>query len=277
MPSLLHLLAACTLIGAGAPTDDPPAPGQSHALIVVGLPGDAEHEEHFATVAKAWRDWLTGPLGFPADNVRILFGSAGKPGLAKGPAPREAVEREVAELKKVLRPDDRLWVFTLGHGDYDGERAAFHVPGPDLRADQLGKLFADVACREQVFWLTHSGSGWFLKALAKKGRIVVTATSADQEFNETEFPEALANVAKLSADKLDADKDGKVSILELYRRITQEVQALFEADDRIPTEHALLDDTGGGRGTEEPVVAATKDKKPTADGALAARTFVPMR
>jgi hypothetical protein len=66
-------------------------------------------------------------------------------------------------------------------------------------------------------------------------------------------------------------------MLELFQRITKEVQALFEEDDRVPTEHALLDDNGDGTGTEEPVVEATKEKKRTADGALAAKTFLPLK
>jgi hypothetical protein len=250
---------------------------KGHALILVGLPGDEEHEKLFATVTRAWRDWLTGPLGFAAADVRVLFGRDGKQGLAKGAATRAAVEREVAALKQALRPDDRLWVFVLGHADHDGERAAFHLPGPDLRAEELGQLFAGISCREQVFWMTTSASGWFLRPLSAKGRIVVAATAADEESNETEFPQALAAVAKLPLARLDSDKDGKVSVLELYRHTVAEVEARFAADKRVPTEHAQLDDNGDGVGTEDPLPDRAKDKKPTAVGRLAARTFLPLK
>ena len=94
----------------------------------------------------------------------------------------------------------------------------------DLRDDQLGKLFAGIACREQVFWVTTSASGWFLRSLSAKGRIVITATAADEEFNETEFPEALADVSRLPVERLDDNKDGKVSVLELYRHTVAEVE-----------------------------------------------------
>jgi hypothetical protein len=141
----------------------------------------------------------------------------------------------------------------------------------------MGKLFADICCREQVFWMTTSASGWFVRALSAPGRIVIAATAADEEYNETEFPQALAAVARLPARELDADKDGKVSVLEVYRRTVKEVEARFAADRRVPTEHAQLDDNGDGVGTEEPVLADVPKKKPTADGALAARTFLPLR
>lgn len=254
------------------------AVGKSRALIVVGLPGDEDHTRSFATVAHDWREWLVGPLGFEADEIRVLFGRDGRKGLAKGPSTRAALEAEVADLKKALRPEDRLWVFFLGHGNYDGEHAYFHVPGPDLNESQMGKLFGDVDCREQVFWMTTSASGWFLRSLSRKGRIVITATAADEEYNETEFPEALAAVAKLPAARLDTNKDGKVSVREFYLHVVAEVERRFAADNRVPTEHSQLDDNGDQKGTEQPVVEIqTKGVKTTADGHVAAKTFLPYK
>src|SRR5205823_1064429 len=154
LPQLVFAVAlAAAIAGAAAaiPLPNPPPAGKSRALILAGLPGDEEHEQHFGSIAQQWRDWLTGPLGFAATDVRILFG--------------------------------------------------------------------DVRCREQVFWMTTSASGWFLKSLAAKGRIVITASLPEDEFNETEFPEALANAAKLPLEQLDDNKDGKISILELYRHV----------------------------------------------------------
>jgi hypothetical protein len=259
------------------PAGHPPAPGTSRALIVVGLPGDADYENLFAALAGQYRDWLTRTLDFEPAEVRVLFGKAGKPGLARGPATRDALEREVGELKERLRPEDRLWVFFLGHANRDGDQAFLHLPGPDVTAARLGKLFGSLACREQVFWVTTSASGWFLRALSARGRVVITATAADDEYNETEFPEALAAVVRRPRARLDTDRDGKVSLLELYRHAVAEVQARFDADKRVPTEHALLDDNGDGVGTEEPLTGEPKAARPGADGRRASRTFLPFR
>src|SRR5262249_37457282 len=158
----------------------------------------------------------------------------------------------------------RLWVFFVGHADYDGQHAYFHLPGRDLNEKRLGQLFAGIRCREQIFFLTTTVSGWFLKALSAKNRIVITATAADEGFNETEFPEALATVCGRSLAQLDSNKDGRVSVLELFQHTVAEVNARFAADKRIPTEHAQLDDNGDGLGTEEPALA--KGTKPGGDG-----------
>ena len=69
---------------------------------------------------------------------------------------------------------------------------------------------------------------------------------------------------------------------ELFTATTREVQRRFEADKRLPTEHAQLDDDGDGRGTEqvfpalEPPAEDAAPAKPRAtDGAEARRTKIP--
>ena len=157
-------------------------------------------------------------------------------------------------------------------------KSSLHLPGPDFNESQLAKLFEPIACREQVFWMTSSVSYRFLRSLSASGRIVITATAADDEFNDTEFPYALATVAQRSSAELDTDGSGQVSLLELYNHTVAEVQARFAADDRVPTEHAQLDDNADGVGTEQPTATGNKDETgPPADGVLAAKTVLPLR
>jgi hypothetical protein len=248
---------------------------QGRALILAGLPGDKEHEERFAQTVQEWRKWLTGPMGFDPAEIRVLFGKGGKDGAVNGPATRETIEKEAARLKQSLRPEDRCWVFFLGHANFDGEHAWFHLPGPDLREDRLGKLFAGIKCREQIFWMTTSESGRFLPGLSAKGRIVIAATRSSNEDNETEFPQALIAVANRPLDALDLTKDGKVSLLELYYLILAEVQSRYASDNRVPTEHAQLDDNGDRAGTERPLAASKDDSKPAPDGIFAFATILP--
>ena len=256
------------------------------ALIVVGLPGDADHSARFLDLARTYRQWLTGALGFPETGVRILFGADGEPSVNAGAATREAVAAESAAIRGSLAPEDRLWVIILGHANERGGHVFLHLPGPDLREDELGKLFEGITCREQVFWITTAASGGFLKALSAKGRIVITATTADQEFNETEFPHALGELCRQSLAELDLDGDKKVSVWEVFLRLGKLVDARFAADKRTATEHALLDDNGDQIGTERPAAPEGEapgkpetGKKARAggdDGELAKKTILPL-
>jgi len=253
------------------------------ALIVVGLAGDDEHESLFRETAQAWQRWLTDSLQFPAGGVRVLFGERGEPSLDAGPASRQAITEDVATIRRTLAPEGRLWVFFLGHANVSGGHAFLHLPGPDLREDELGALFNGITCREQVFWFTTSASGWFLPSLSAQGRIVITATAADQEFNETEFPHVLADVSRRSPAELDQDGDGKVSVWELFVLTAQAVEDRFAADRRAPTEHAQLDDNGDKLGREPPKSARPGSaqektgKRESPDGELAKKTFLRLK
>ncbi len=263
---------------------DGPSPARGNrALIVVGLSGDDEHEALFRETAQAWQRWLIDSLQFPASGVRVLFGERGEPSLDARAAARQAIAEEVATVRRTIDPEGRLWVFFMGHGNVSGGHAYLHLPGPDLREDELGALFNGISCREQVFWFTTSASGWFLPSLSAQGRILITATSPDQEFNETEFPHVLADVSRQSLEELDQNKDGKVSVWELFVLTSQAVEDRFAADRRAPTEHARLDDNGDKLGTERPALvrpdsAQEKTSKPeSSDGELAKKTFLRLR
>ena len=281
---LALLFGPVVLLALPARASDPPAPKESpaglqgQALIVMGLPGDKEHEQLFADTARQWRDWLTGPLGFAPADVRVLSGGAAHNGVSQGPATHATIEKEVARLRQSLRPSDRFWVFFLGHANFDGEHAWFHLPGPDLRDDEIAKLFAGLPCREQIFWMTTAESGRFVKGLSAKGRIVIAATRAAGEDNETEFPQALSEVISRPLADLDVNRDGKLSVLELYYRVMAEVRARYAADKRLSTEHSQLDDNGDGVGTERPLVPEPGKKiGPGDDGIFSLAAILPYR
>jgi hypothetical protein len=267
-----------------APSDSVPHRGD-RVLIIVGLPGDQDHAASFSKLAGTYREWLSERLGFPDSGVRIVFGSAGLAGLSAGAATRENITSEASAIRLGLGPDDRLWVIILGHANLRAGHVFLHLPGPDLRDDELAKLFEGIACREQVFLITTAASGGLLKGLSAKGRIVITATTADSELNETEFPHALAELCGQKPEELDKDADGKVSIWDVFLSLGKLVEARFAADLRSPTEHALLDDNGDRIGIERPdPVDTQKDsgvlkakKAPVADGELAKRTILPLK
>jgi hypothetical protein len=243
-------------------------------VILTGLPGDAAHDKLFRDTSDAWQKWLTESLDFPVDHIVRLPMKTGKEDAKAAAVAAATIQAQLADLQEKLQPEDTLWLFTLGHGNYDGRDAFFHVPGRDPSADDFGRWLSEVRCREQVIWLTHSCSGWFVKPLSQPGRIVIAATAADDESNETEFPHALATAAELPVEKLDADKDEKVSIAEFFATVSREVDSRFKSDKRIPTEHAQLDDNGDGKGTEDLFPKEPPDATAKMDGELAKKTYL---
>jgi hypothetical protein len=247
-----------TGVAQGVSGKDGTTTGTRRALIFCGHPGDAEHEEIYAAVLESLTTALTGRCRFPADQVPVWHGAkpqeAKKPshGVCRGPATWEAIQGGVRELREKLKPEDTLWVFVMGHAHFDGRRVFFNLPGPDADAEQFGKLFQGIECREQVFFITTPASGYAIKFLSQKGRVVITATEADREVNATISPVLLAEVLSNPppAREFDVDGDGRITLLDLYVTVSRRVLQAYAEAKNIPTEHAQLDDNGDGRGTE---------------------------
>jgi len=272
-----------------APPPRPAAPREPlprrHALVLCGHPGDAAHAKTFAETVGKLGEGLTKTAGIPAERQYVVFGSEAPKGMpgATGPATKEAVAAAVADVRKKLQPDDGLWVIVLGHGHHDGRQAYWCLPGPDLSAAEFGKLFAEVNCREQVFVMTASLSGYFVSSLAKRDRVVIAATEADNETNETTFPTVFARIlgAGLDPAEHDFDKDGRLTLFDLYVAAAKEVSQNYATAEQVPTEHSQLDDDGDGVGHEVqgpflPIEQGgtppdKKPKRPHRDGVRAAQ------
>lgn len=263
-------------------------PRVRHALILCGHPGDADHVKSFAATVGKLREGLTKTLGIPTERQHVVFGSEKPKDLsgATGPATKEAVTAAIAEVRKALRPEDGLWVICLGHGHHDTRQAWWNLPGPDLSAKEFGKLFADVTCREQVFVMTFSLSGYFVAPLSRRDRVVISATEADAETNETTFPTVFAQILStgLKPDEQDIDRDGKLTVFDLYVVVAKEIAQNYASAEQVATEHQQLDDDGDGIG-HEPQTAylpeeqggeppGKKSKRPQRDGLHAAKMLL---
>ncbi len=276
-------LAACLLpllaTGLAAAQDLEPAAGVSvaaadqsrprHVLIVVGLPGDEERLAGFQEIVTSVQEALQS-AGAEESHIQTLFGRGDDRYSA---ATQENIASAVDQLRGQLQPSSSLWVFLLGHGSEDGRTSVIHLPGPDLDARQWADLFAGIECREEVFWLTQSASGGFVKALSRPGRVVITATAASGEVNETEYPRVLAKVLRDNAT--DTNGDGVITVLELFAAARLGVAAHYELRDLLATEHPQLDDNGDGRGSEDVDPTAEEDiadpLAPKPDGLHAAK------
>jgi hypothetical protein len=89
-----------------------------------------------------------------------------------------------------------------------------------------------------------------VKRLSGKNRVIVSATKSGFERTETLF--AGHFVSAFVRDGADADKDGRVSLLEAFAYAKREVQREYESTNRLQTEHAMLDDDGDGTGRADP-------------------------
>ena len=235
---------------------------QVHLLVVNGLAGEPRFRARFERTATMLVDTARTRWGVPdASIVMLAEDTTGAMRRARR-STREEIARAFVLLSRQVAPGDVLLVFINGHGSGEGLGSRVSLPGPDATAADFNGWLAGFARQRVVFVNAASGSGDFTGALARPGRVIVTATRTAFERNETTF--AAPFVQGLTGSSADADKDGRVSVLEAFAYAKKEVERAYDTDNRMLTEHATLSDSalartiafGGARASTDPRVVA---------------------
>lgn len=247
---MLRRLFALLLLAAPLRAAEP-ASDRAALIIATGAPGETSYGEAFALWAKNWQT-----AGAAAGAQETIIGADDK-------AARDSIRKALeATAKDGATP---LWLVLLGHGSFDGREGKFNLAGDDLAVSDLAEWLKPMQ-RPVVIVCAFSASGAFLKPLAAPNRIVVTATRSGAENNYARFGGYLAET--IAAPSADLDKDGQTSLLEAWLAAAQRTADFYKNDERLATEHALLDDNGDGFGTPTDwfsgirVVKKSSDQRP---------------
>lgn len=226
--------------------------------IFNGVPGDDEHHEFYEKNIASLRKSLTERYGVPAGNITVLYGprNAGY----DGPCTRETLLAQLAEVVAyTMQPDaGQAWVILQGHANPVKGGAMFNLPGPDVSMREIADTLKPSAPGIPLVLLgTTTASADLVGRLKGPGRFVISAATAGDKENETEFPTALA--ACLASDASDANQDGILTLTELFLATNAAVLAIYKEGDFIVKEHAQLDGNGDGKATQRP---ASEDAGP---------------
>ncbi|HEY0765504.1 MAG TPA: hypothetical protein VGD61_24210 [Pyrinomonadaceae bacterium] len=208
-----------------------------YAVIINGPGGEAAYTKQFEEWTGQLSSVLSDRYGFDAKHITVPQATA------------EEVKRTFATLKTQLDADNVLFLFFIGHGSFDGKESKFNLTGPDLSATEYNALLSALPTRRVVVFNMSSASGEFIKSLAAKGRIVVTATRNGQETNATRFTGFF--ISALQATDADTDQDGHTSVLEAFVYANRLTSEFYKRAGRLAAEHALFDDNGDGVGHEK--------------------------
>jgi hypothetical protein len=203
-------------------------------LLVVGAPGTEEYAIRFGRQVQEWRR--------VAESGGLRFHLVGQSEEA-GEPDRDVFRQCVEDLENAAAGP--LWVVLAGHGTFDGVEARFNLRGPDLSGSELAMWLRGVA-RPMVLVHAFSSSAPFMKAVAAKGRVVITSTRSGYEQSYSRFGDFFP-LAFLDLEA-DLDRDGQVSLLEAFLVTGNRVEEWYRTEGRLATEHAVMDDNGDGLG-----------------------------
>ena len=201
---------------------------ETYYLIVGGIGGEPIYTEQFAdqveSIAAAARRTVASE-----SSVNVLSGES---------ATSDALRERFAGLAESATASDRLAVFLLGHGSFDGEQYKLNLSGPDIDAAEIGLLLDAVPAATQVVVNATSASGAALETWAADGRTLISATRSGAERNATRFGEHWA--AAMSSSEADLNKNGSISAQEAFDFAERMVAESYEDEGALATEHPQL-------------------------------------
>lgn len=244
---------ACWALGNG--TDGTNVTEKATMIVAVGAAGEAEFGKEFAQSAELWAK---------------AGGASGANQISVGLAPTNVLS-DLALLKQALANEPtnstaELWLVLIGHGTFDGKEAKFNLRGPDLSATELAEWLKPFR-RPLVVINGAAASSPFLNQLSAPDRVIVTATRSGSEENFARFGKFLAEA--IADPAADLDKDEQTSVLEAFIMASRRTSEFYQAEGRLVTEHALLDDNGDGLGTPADFFRGVRAvKKPAGGGTV---------
>jgi len=214
---------------------------RTHVLIVAGLSGDPAFRRTFDASVKATAAVASAKWGVSDSSLFLLTEDSVATSWSRGRSTRENIGQAFTRLSRRVAPGDVVFVFLVGHGSGEGPTSKVNLPGPDATASEYAAWIRGFSAQQVVFVNAASGSGDFVPVLAGPGRVIVTATRSAVERNASVFGQHFAEA--IGSDNADADKNGRLSVMEAFRYARSAVATSYETTNRMLTEHAVVSDS----------------------------------
>lgn len=215
---------------------------RTHVLIVTGLGGEPQYSFAFRAAGTAVYTAAKTKWGVADSSLFYLAEDPSVDSLRiRAKSTRDEIQNALIALSHRVAPGDVLLVFLLGHGSGEGTDSRVDLPGRDPTAADYAAWISGFAKQTIVFVNASSASGDFVGVISAPSRIVVTATRTAFERNESVFASYFSS--GLATGQADADKDGRVSVLEAFDYAKKETAKSYEGANKLLTEHAVLSDS----------------------------------
>ncbi len=240
-----------------------------YAVIMVGPSVGEENQLKFRQWAFSLHDILARDYGYSSDTISLLYdrGETNFTGGERvdGACDRVGIEQGLADLKEQVETGDQIILYLIGHGSGSDEEAKFNIVGPDITGLEFADLLDQFNEQDIAIINTTSASYGFSASLSSEGRVVISSTRSPSERYDPVFSRYF--IEALDNRNGDRDKNNRVSMLEAFEYAKSNVEAWYEGQGRLASEHAGLDDNGDSLFALEP-------NSDTVDGRLAEIAYI---
>jgi len=230
-------------------TDAQDAKTQQHPKIwvFVGIPGNKEYMANFKNNTSRLLKAFDKQFDLPKSNITVLFGK-GKETAYKA-CNRENMVAEFGKIRRVSQTGTPIWIIFAGHANSTKKGVNFNIAGKDLNMNDIAAELKNSGKSPMGLFMALPASNRFLKPLAAKNRLVVSAVTEEDEDNQPHYFSAL--VESFQKTDNDVNRDGSLSALEIFNGAKAQVEDYFVAEGMIQSEQSIADGNGDGRGAAE--------------------------
>ena len=240
-----------------------------YAVIMAGPTVGETNQTQFRQWAFSLHDILARDYGYSSDSIILLYdkGQTDSVGDERidGACDRGGIEQGLASLAARVRTGDQITLYLIGHGSGAEEESKFNIVGPDITGAEFAELLDQFKDQSIAIVNTTSASYGFSTSLSGEGRVVISSTRSPSERYDPIFSRYF--IEALDNRNGDRDKNNRVSMLEAFEYAKSNVEAWYEEQGRLASEHAGLDDNGDALFSLDPVVDS-------ADGRLAEIAYI---
>lgn len=171
--------------------------------------------------------------GFKQENI-TWFSSEPETGLSTSVALTE-VRRHLSKAENELKPDDELYIFSIGYLSANPHRVSLATTGGRMLGREFAERLDRIKARQFIFLFNTQGSALFAK-LAHGSRLVVAATDDAGQMNPPRYPQFFLQEWK---------KDGAVTNwFELLRRTGKATEDFYKQHKIARTENSQFFNNG---------------------------------
>ena len=217
-----------------------------YAVIMTGPTVGETNLNQFRQWAFSLHDILARDYGYTSETITLLYANGvnetNSGGRVDGATNVSGIEQGLSELAAKVKTGDQITLYLIGHGSGADEEAKFNIVGPDITGVEFAQMLDQFDEQDIVIVNTTSASYGFSTSLSGEGRVVISSTRSPSERYDPIFSRYF--IEALDNRNGDRDKNNRVSMLEAFEYAKSNVEAWYEEQGRLASEHAGLDDNG---------------------------------
>ena len=228
---------------------EPSESGKTYVLIVSGINKDLKDRLVKDRTVIDLRRYFLNDVGIKPRQLCVL---ADRESTIQNVSKISTVENFAEQIKLLaaaVKPEDRFTFYYTGQANVVAGTLRLNLPGSDITHEILTEWINTIKASSMLIVLDCPGAGLVVKAVARQGRIIIGACTAEQHYS-TKFSEYF--VPALHDEESDTNDDGRISLLEAFTSACRSLDEFYRLQSLLTTETPVLEDNGDGIASREP-------------------------